>query len=146
MSWRAFSETDPSDIPHERLEPFKHRVARLSDTHGADSFLYVDPSIARTQVGGHLWWRRWSDPHVVVFLYVRLSDGTLDELALEGVLLDAEIDAWERGEYVDEKTGSIYALTWLDNADSIRAWETFEGPNDERRAFLSGSSSQGAAR
>ncbi|GAB4097509.1 hypothetical protein GCM10028787_29840 [Brachybacterium horti] len=146
MSWRAFSETDPSDIPHARLEPFKHRVARFSDAHGADSFLYVDASIARMQIGGHLWWRRWSEPHVVVFLYVRFSDGRLEDLALEGALLDAEIDAWERGEYVDEKTGSVHALTWLDNAKSVRAWEAFEGPNDARRAFLSGSSGQGAAR
>lgn len=45
---------EPEDIPHPRLAPFRRRVGRFADGQRRVWMLYIDSTVLRTQMAGHL--------------------------------------------------------------------------------------------
>lgn len=118
---------EPEDVPHPRLAPFRRQVGRFADGQRRVGMLYIDSTVLRTQMAGHMWWRRWSDPREAALLFVEYPDGHFEDHLLDGEVLDREIDEWERGVFHDAKAEVPYALTWLNHDEAERAWEAFEG-------------------
>lgn len=118
---------EPEGVPHPRLAPFQRRVGRFADAQGRVGMLYIDSTALMTQMGGHLWWRRWSEPHEAALLFVEYPDGHLEDHLLDGDVLDRQIEDWEHGEFHDAQGKVAYSLTWLDDDESARTWEAFEG-------------------
>jgi hypothetical protein len=63
------------------------------------------------QMGGHPWWRRWSDPDIVVDVWIS-ADGVEDAYTdawMSGDVLDQELDLWDSGQmtaHADPKAGT----------------------------------------
>lgn len=75
--------------------------------------LYIESTVLSTQMAGHFWWRRWSDPREAALLFVENPDGGFEDHLLDGEVLDREIDEWEHGQFHDAQGEVTYALTWL---------------------------------
>ncbi|WP_313815674.1 hypothetical protein [Citricoccus sp.] len=122
---------EPEEVPHPCLGSYRRRAGRITDPAGSSGLIYVDVDVACTQVGGHLWWRRWSEPCEVVMLYMRFPEGLFQEAWMEGEDLNAEIGTWQRGEFLghpyrdDEPTR--YQLEWLNDEETARARTEFVG-------------------
>jgi hypothetical protein len=109
----------PEDVPHPRLGPYRGRVGRITDREGASGLVHVDVDVSCTQLGGLLWWRRWSAWRECVVLFVEYPDGELHEVFLEEGELEEEIDRWGRGEFRGHpyrgEEPTRYRLEWLDD-------------------------------
>lgn len=117
MPWRA--------PPHKagrnrdaRLDPYRERGARLS-SHDRDwnGTLFVRVETWSEQLGGHLWWRDWSDPYEVVHSYVRFSDGWSDDWIVGRDHLDGELGDWKQNKLV--YLGKVIGIEWLDDTTSL---------------------------
>lgn len=122
---------EPEEIPHARLGPYRRRAGRIIDPEGSTGLIYVDVSVICTQLGGHLWWRRWSEPREFVILSMIYPDGLFDDPWLDREGLTAEIDTWRRGEfhghpYRDGKP-TQYRLEWLTDEETARVRADFLG-------------------
>jgi hypothetical protein len=67
-------------------------------------------------VRGHLWWRRWSQAREALWLWVTVDGAFTDHWLTESDSIDAEIEAWDRGEF--DLYGETIAAEWLTRKDS----------------------------
>lgn len=122
---------EPEQVPHPRLGPYRRRAGRITDSTGCSGLIYVGVSVICTQVGGHLWWRRWSASREFVMLFMDYPDGRFDDAFLVEDL-DAEIDTWQHGEFLghpfrDDEEPTRYRLEWLDDQETARVRADFVG-------------------
>ncbi len=128
VSWRPRREPIPAD---PRLERFRHRVARIWLAQDEVGLLLVLPEVYRTQTGGALWWRRWSEGRHGALLFLSLPQSGLpftDTFVAPDDLAD-ELDDWDAGCF--RFIGETYALQWLGDHDSRRLaseWFGLETP------------------
>lgn len=127
MPWSPFPMPEPEDVPHARLAPFRRRVGRFVDPQGRVGLLYIDSTVLMTQITGHLWWRHWSDPREAARVFVEYPNGRIEDHLLDGDVLDRAINDWEHGVFHDAQGEVAFSLAWLDDEESARAWEAFEG-------------------
>ena len=100
----------------ERLDPYRGRDAHLTNPQGERAGeLFVDVEDFTIQVGGHLWWRRWSSPTEMLHGWIGLTDGTTtDFLIFDG--LDEALAEWATGTV--DLYGTQYTVRWLDDHGS----------------------------
>lgn len=112
MPWRP---PDWAAAPDHRFDPYRERAGRLSDGAG---FVFVRLSPAAAQVGGALWWRRWSAPFEQVEEYYSLSDGRYTDTVTDAGDLDDEVRDWASGTL--SVAGETYGVEWLGDEESQR--------------------------
>lgn len=121
MPWKPSAAGQVRD---PRLDPYRNRVAAVrSDDGQLCGHLFVKTDFMHEQVGGHLWWRRWSAPEefAVCYLNAADADSPLPEFTDFWVTpdaLDDELADWAaaRMTYV----GETYALSWLSAEESAQ--------------------------
>ncbi len=104
--------------PHPRLARYAGRVAEVLDDDRLIGFLLVRQEAFSTQLGGALWWRRWSACRTgaevcltLPGLGVEFEDGLVDADVLDDVLDDWDADRFRFA-------GHSYSLRWLDGQTS----------------------------
>ncbi|MGH3463963.1 MAG: hypothetical protein ACRDP9_21050 [Kribbellaceae bacterium] len=82
----------------------------------------VEPEAYWEQVGGALWWRRWSETRWAAHLWLLLPGLGLQveetDTLVEPEDLEAELDAWHADRFMF--VGEQLALRWLDAEESAR--------------------------
>lgn len=102
--------------PDRRLDAYRERAGVLTDADGRDvGLLYLQVMSEWTQVGGALWWRRWSPPHEAVHGFVLVGD-QFGDWVMGADELDDTIREWESG--IDTYMGTTYGVRWLDDEAS----------------------------
>lgn len=119
MSWRP-PTTAPT--PPHRVNRYGFRVGDLSRPDDKDtSYALVLPMAVWTHSGGHLWWRRWSDPYVEVEVWI--SADWVQEAYADGWwqrdALQDELDLWDSGQ-MTVGNDTRRAVRWLDDQTSAR--------------------------
>jgi hypothetical protein len=118
---------------------FRAGELRLLDGE-VTGYALVLPMAWWTQTGGHLWWRRWSDPYVVVDVWVSAEgvEAPYTDAWMSGDVLAEELDLWEGGQ-LTVGNGVRQAVRWLDNQTSARvARQAFDADLDALRAERTG--------
>ena len=96
--------------PDPRLDGYRDRVGLLHRGSALAGKLLVETEPYWEQVGGHLWWRRWSEAHEAVHGWLNLVDGDLrTDFLLVGEDLDEEVAAWRQGRF--RHAGEVLAVT-----------------------------------
>ena len=126
MPWKS-PETEPPLPP--RLAEYANRVAELLEAGRPVGFLLVEPEAYATQLGGALWWRRWSECQWAAHLW--LDPGDLDQgvYATDTLVapedLEAELDTWDANRFTF--AGQPLTLRWLTPDESTRIAEATWG-------------------
>lgn len=109
MAW----EPDWSlQVADPRLDPYRHRAAKLLRGGLEVGSLYAEPGYAATQERGHLWWRSYSEPREMLQLWLRI-DGRDDDYCSDGEDLTADLEGWRAGVFF--VGGQEYGCKWLDD-------------------------------
>ncbi len=108
-----------------QLAAYANRVAEISQDGRPVGFMLVEPEAYAEQVGGALWWRRWSEMRWAAHVWLNLPgldvgvDATDTLIAPED--LEAELDDWDAGRFTF--AGQLVTLRWLDADESARVAE-----------------------
>ncbi|WP_250008793.1 hypothetical protein [Actinoplanes sp. M2I2] len=110
--------------PDSRFDPYRERAGALTNQGEPFGVVYLRFGTCRWQLGGHLWWRRWSEPHEQVTGYLALNHGGFDDFVDDADIVVDELGDWDRG--VFPYRGLLLTVEWLDGEVSRRARsETF---------------------
>lgn len=105
-----------------RLAAYAHRVAEMLTDGRPVGFLLVEPETYTEQVGGALWWRRWSEVRWAAHLWLTLPGLNLGVDATDTLIapedLAGELDDWDAGRFTFG--GQLATLRWLDANESAR--------------------------
>ena len=127
--------------PPHRVDRYAFRAGELVGPHGEEAgYVLVLPMAYWTQIGGHLWWRRWSDPWVGADVWIAADgvDPAYTDAWSSGSSLDEEIDLWDSGRVI-VGAGSLQAVRWLEaEASGIAARQTFDVDLDALRVERTG--------
>ncbi|NIH86595.1 hypothetical protein [Amycolatopsis granulosa] len=98
MSWRP---PDGSPPDNRRLERYRRRAGRVHRGSGGAGLIFVEPEVRWTQVGGALWWRRWSAPHYAAHLWMALPwlGVSVTDTIVDARFLEAELADWDAGRF-----------------------------------------------
>ncbi|BAL89735.1 hypothetical protein AMIS_45150 [Actinoplanes missouriensis 431] len=105
--------------PDPRFDPYRERAGVLADQGEPFGVLYLRFDTCWSQRGGHLWWRRWSEPREQVTGYFALHYGGFDDFVEDADTFVEELDDWDRGLF--PYRGLILTVKWLDDEGSRRA-------------------------
>jgi hypothetical protein len=124
-----------------RLAAYANRVAEILKNGRPAGFMLVEPEAYAEQVGGALWWRRWSEFRWAAHVWLNLPgldvgvDAT-DTLIAPGDL-EAELEDWDASRFTF--AGQLVPLRWLDADESARVaaaeWDD-EPPGRRFRGWL----------
>ncbi len=120
---------------------------RAGELHSLDGeltgYALVLPMAWWTQTGGHLWWRRWSNPYVVADVWITAEgvEPSYTDAWMSGDVLDDELDLWDGG-HMTVGEGARQTVRWLDEQASGRvARRVFDADLDALRRDRTGTSS-----
>lgn len=115
MPWRPprGDEGKPRDF---RLDPYRERAAILTSGTGRDATLFVRVETWWMSTGGHLWWRRWSDPYEVPHGYMLFVDGEFHDWVVGREEIAQEVVEWSRNRM--RYVGEVLEVEWFDGAAS----------------------------
>jgi hypothetical protein len=115
MTWRPRPENEGQGHDH-RLDPYRERGAILTSPGDRSATLFVRMETYWHHIGGHLWWRQWSEPFEVPHGYMVFAVGGFDDWLVGREGLDEELRDWaqNRLRYV----GEVLDIEWLDDAAS----------------------------
>ncbi|WIY05068.1 hypothetical protein QRX60_14950 [Amycolatopsis mongoliensis] len=113
MPWRPSSW---DAVPGRRFDPYRERAGRLFTDEGEAGFVFVRLSPAVAQIGGALWWRRWSEPFEQVEEYYWLADGGFADTVTDAGDLADEVRDWGSGRM--SVAGETCRVEWLDDEKS----------------------------
>ena len=102
-------------VDDPRLDPYRHRAAKLLRDGLEVGSLYAEPSHVATQERGHLWWRSYSQPREMLQLWLQI-DGRDDDYWSDGEDLTADLEGWRAGVFV--VGGQEYGCKWLGDEES----------------------------
>lgn len=108
-----------SDAVHARdfrLDPYRERAAILASGTGREATLFIRVEAWWTSTGGHLWWRRWSDPYEVPHGYLLFRDGEFDDWVVDRQELEKDLADWSQSRF--RYVGEHLVVEWLDAAAS----------------------------
>jgi hypothetical protein len=124
MSWRPpFENKARGRDP--RLDPYRERAAILTSGGDPKARLYIRIETYWTQIGGHLWWRQWSEPYEVAHGYMILADGSFDDWVVRREELDEDLANWPRNKL--SYFGEILDVEWLDDTASRQSRDDIHG-------------------
>lgn len=104
--------------PDPRLDAYRNRLASLYRSGVLVGYLLVLTEYGAVQLGGHLWWRRWTSESEFVQPQVQLLDGTWWDFVVLDEDLDRELDDWARGRF--DLTGTeTLDLVWSSEQESV---------------------------
>lgn len=119
MPWKPSAEV--FDHYDSRLDDFRSRVGTLAAPSGQFfATVVLDRRVYCTQMGGRLWWRKFSEPLETFQGHIFCADGQYDDWvssSQEEVLED--LADWRRGEFAYR--GITYRVDWLDENASAQA-------------------------
>ena len=92
-----FNPSPGCAVPDPRFDPYRERAGALSREGEPVGLLYLRFDTCWTQVGGHLWWRRWSEPKEQVSGCIVFSHGGFDDFVETTDTLVDELEQWGRG-------------------------------------------------
>lgn len=119
MTWNP-SHIEPSMPP--RLAVFAKQVAEVLKDGLPAGFLLVEPESYAEQVGGVLWWRRWSEYRWAAHLWLKVPGLDLGVDVTDSVVapedLEGELDDWEADRFVF--VGELLSLRWLGAEQSAK--------------------------
>lgn len=98
-----------------RLDPYRHRAAKLLRDGHEVGYLYAEPDHVVTQERGNLWWRSFSEPREMLKLWMQV-DGRDDDYWSDGEDLIDDLEGWRAGVFL--VGGQQYGCKWLDDAQS----------------------------
>ncbi|GLI00254.1 hypothetical protein Pa4123_55300 [Phytohabitans aurantiacus] len=102
--------------PDPRLDPYRERAGALFRQDEQVGVLYLRIGTWSQQVGGHLWWRRWSEPREQAEGYLAFTAGGFDDFVEDLQTLGDELADWGMGRFLYR--GELLHVTWLDDATS----------------------------
>jgi hypothetical protein len=105
--------------PDPRFDPYRERAGALADQGEPFGVIYLRFDTCWWQLGGHLWWRRWSEPREQVTGYLALNYGGFDDFVEDADTVVEELGNWDRG--VFPYRGLLLTVEWLDDEGSRRA-------------------------
>jgi hypothetical protein len=96
-----------------RLDPYRERGGLLFRGTDQVTTVYIRVEAVWTQVGGHLWWRRWSGPTEVIHEFHVTESGAFDDYVFGSEAMDDELANWNLGRFLygDE----LLQVSWLDD-------------------------------
>ncbi|MFB9688332.1 hypothetical protein [Amycolatopsis plumensis] len=107
----------PGDAdPDHRFDPYRERAGRLFTDGGEAGFVFVRLTTAAAQLGGALWWRRWSIPFEMVQEYYSLTDGRFTDIVTNADDLADELLDWSAGRL--GVGNEVYRVEWLGDEES----------------------------
>jgi hypothetical protein len=109
--WR--NELDP------RLDPYRNRMAALLRHHQTVGHVLFLTERWSIQLGGILWWRRWSADRELAQPLVTMGRGDIFDQPLDEPELTLELDAWARNEF--PLVGELLELQWLTTEEAVVA-------------------------
>jgi hypothetical protein len=119
MPWNP-SHTEPALPPP--LAVYANRVAEVLKDGRPVGFLLVEPEPYAEQVGGALWWRRWSEYRWAAHLWLNVPGLDLDVDVADSLVapedLEAELHHWDADRFM--LVGELLSLRWLDAEESAR--------------------------
>ncbi|MGO4958426.1 hypothetical protein ACTQ49_14365 [Luteococcus sp. Sow4_B9] len=127
MPWKPPSSKTATRDP--RLAMIRGKSAHLVDNQGrVIATMLLDGEEWVRQLGGHLWWRRWSQPQETLHGYLVFPDGTFSDWVDQpedlhptlGLLLDNRFE-WR---------SPTYLVRWLKGHEVAAARASFFGPTD----------------
>jgi hypothetical protein len=109
--------TDPPVPRDPRLDPYRERGGLLFRGDDQVAALYVRVEAWWRQVGGFLWWRKWSAPTEGLTGFLQLADGDFDDFVIfDADELADELAAWNSDRFAYR--GETLRVRWLDDAAS----------------------------
>ena len=102
-----------------RLDLYRKRGGILFRGTDQVATLYIRVETWCTQVGGHLWWRRWSEPAEGVHGFLVDAGGGFDDFVIGAEALGDELADWNQGRFLCR--GETLQVSWLDDDASQRA-------------------------
>ncbi|GIF04734.1 hypothetical protein [Actinoplanes siamensis] len=102
--------------PDPRLDPYRERAGALFDQGEQIGVVYLRIDTFWRQTGGHLWWRRWSEPSEQVQGYIEFNGGGFDDFYQDAGTMVAEIGDWGHGRF--PYRGEALQVRWLDDEES----------------------------
>jgi hypothetical protein len=106
-----------TDVPDARLDLYRDRLARLYRGGALAGHVILLTESWVTQVGGHLWWRRW-ELREFAQPRVQLLDGSDFDDPIQEANLEQELEHWSRGKF--PVTGELLDLVWLSQEEAVR--------------------------
>ena len=123
MPWNAPYAEPP--LP-SRLAPYANRVAEMLQDGRPVGVMLVEPEAYAEQIGGALWWRRWSEFRWAVHLWLNFHSLDFDIDATDALVapedLEAELDDWDANRF--SFAGHLTTLRWLDADESAHVAKT----------------------
>jgi hypothetical protein len=127
MPWKPPYAEPP--VP-SRLAAYGNRVAEISKYGRPVGSLLVEPEAYAEQLGGALWWRRWSEYRWAAHLWLNLHGLDLSMHLTDTLVapedLDTELTDWDANRFT--LLGQLLTLRWLDPDESARVaqaeWNT----------------------
>ncbi|MDP9444461.1 MAG: hypothetical protein M3P83_09000 [Actinomycetota bacterium] len=113
-----------SHTPRPSVARYKDRVGRLYRDERELGFVLVRVQSYCEQVGGHLWWRRWSSPEDALDPWT-IIDGTLSDSWLPADAIDDELADYDAGRF--DYYAELLCVTWTDPDESERLREQHFG-------------------
>ena len=113
MPW---SPSWPS-ISDPRLDPYRNRVATLERDGVTVGHVLILAELLSTQVGGRLWWRRWSTQELPM-VFVEIVNGDSFDDFVRDTELAYELRHWSRDEF--PLFGELLTMCWLSQDEAIR--------------------------
>lgn len=105
--------------PDPRLDGYRNRVGLLHRGATLAGKVLIKSDSSCQQVGGFLWWRRWSDSYEIVHVWLNLIAGDVRTDSLVGPqYIDEDVADWREGRF--RYIGEALAVTWLSEAESAR--------------------------
>jgi len=116
MPWRPSFDAAPRR--DDRLDPYRERAANLtSEIPDFCGTLFVRVQAQAEQIGGALWWRRFTDPIEVAWAYLLFADAWDDDWEIWGAEeLDRVLADWSENKVL--YLGNVIQVEWLDDAQS----------------------------
>jgi hypothetical protein len=119
MPWKPQDAEPP--LP-SRLAAYADRVAEILNDGQPAGFMLVEPEAYATQIGGALWWRRWSAFRWAAHLWLDLRGLDLGVDATDTLIapedLEAELNEWDASRFTF--AGQLVTLRWLEADESAR--------------------------
>ncbi|MEU4689979.1 hypothetical protein [Actinoplanes sp. NPDC023714] len=102
--------------PDPRFDPYRERAGALSHDGEPFGVLHLRFETYWRILGGHLWWRRWSEPREQVDGYIALAHGGFDDFTQDTETIAGELELWSRGLF--RYRGLLLTVAWLDDEAS----------------------------
>ena len=113
-----------SHVPRAALGRYQERVGRLYRHEREVGSVLVLVQAFSSQVGGHLWWRRWSPPEDALKLWA-IINGTFSDSWMPEEVVNEELADYDAGRFA--YYGEPLRVAWTDPTESKRLREEHYG-------------------